>query len=590
MNTRHATSSCSILRPERALHRSHFARSVIVACLAFVALCSPSALGRPANLLQVGPAGPPPNQPPVEKFTVTGTVVDAVTGEPIRKAQVQIFANQRRTTFSDGDGRFQLDGIPAGSYSVVAQKPGYLNQQELLRGGSPPVEVGPKAPSAVVTLTPEAVLTGKVTTTAGVPLEHVTLNLNYIEVREGRRRWDSRGSAITDDEGRFRFANLKPGTYYVNASPHTPPAEGTPFANLPPKTGFRGMYYSGAPDLASASPIQLSAGQQAEANFALSEVPLYSVSGTLSGYAPDQGVSIQVFDQSGTQTDRGVEFSPENGRFDIHALAAGDYAIKASSSQGPNQPLRAELRFHLANDLHKLHLSLEPAPAIPVVVRMEGQSVREPENSSTVRISTGARESGPPISVRLVGASPGTGEAYASFDNPQVPRTLSLRNVEPGRYTAVLDARDSWYVASAEYGQSNLLTDDLVLNAGAPPLPLTIVLRNDSASLAGSVNVPDGFASQVAIVAVPERRAKASPGLTYWFPPREKNGPPPEFRLDSLAPGDYLVFAFDHADGLEYSNRDVLENYISQSAHVTLAPNQPSKVRLDLIRTAEGAN
>ena len=47
------------------------------------------------------------------------------------------------------------------------------------------------------------------------------------------------------------------------------------------------------------------------------------ISGTISGYAPNQGVGIQVFDQSGVQVDRGVQFSSENGRFDIHALAAG---------------------------------------------------------------------------------------------------------------------------------------------------------------------------------------------------------------------------------------------------------------------------
>ena len=55
---------------------------------------------------------------------------------------------------------------------------------------------------------------------------------------------------------------------------------------------------------------------------------------------------MQVFDQSGMQVDQGVQFSPDNGRFDVHALAAGNYVIKAFSSQGPNQPVRAEVHFH----------------------------------------------------------------------------------------------------------------------------------------------------------------------------------------------------------------------------------------------------
>ena len=589
MFTQHANVRSNLAQDGTAFCSYRVLLLAILACLVSLLVCPQGALSQSEEIVGAGTGSPPPTAT-AEKYPLTGTVVDAVSGEPIRKALVEVYTNQRRMTFSDGDGRFQLEGIPAGSYSVVAQKPGYFNQQELLRGGAPPIEVGPKAPPAILKLSPEAVVTGKVTTAAGIPLEHVTLNLEYIEIREGRRRWDFKGSAITDEDGHFRFANLKPGTYYLSASPYTPLAETFLESNQPPKTGFPCMYYAGAADLASAAPIQLSAGQQAEANFALNEVTVYALSGTVSGYAPNQGVGIQVFDQSGMQTDRGAQFSPENGRFDIHALAAGNYVIKAFSSLGPNQPVRAELRFHLANDLHNLHLALEPSPSIPVVVRMERQAVPQQPNSSTFRVSGGARESGPPVAVRLVGAGPVIGEAYASFDNPQSPQTLSLRNVEPGRYTAVLDAREGWYIASADYGQTNLLADDLAITSGSPPLPLTIVLRNDSASLAGVVNVPDGYASQVTIVAVPERGSKASPAVTYWYPPRDKSGPPPEFTLDSLAPGDYLIFAFDHAEGLEYSNRDVLESYASQAVRVTLSPSQRSKVALELIRTSEASN
>ena len=246
----------------------------------------------------------------VEKFTLTGTVVDSVTGEPIRKALVQIYTGQRRMTFSGDDGRFQLEGIPAGSYSVTAQKPGYFSQQELLRGGAPPVEVGPKSSSAIVKLTPESILSGKVTSTDGAPLEHVSLHLNYIEIREGRRRSDFKGIAMTDEDGRYRFANLRPGNYYLSASPYTPLAETMLEPDEPPKTGYAGTYYPGVPDLASASPIQLAAGEKAEANLTLSEVPVYAISGTVSGYAANQGVALQLFDQSGVLVDQGVQFNP----------------------------------------------------------------------------------------------------------------------------------------------------------------------------------------------------------------------------------------------------------------------------------------
>jgi Carboxypeptidase regulatory-like domain len=587
MSIRHTMARSSFVRFARAVPALRPNLPPTLACLAVLLLISSTSFAQSGGIAVPGASSAPL---PAEKFALTGTVVDSATGEPIRRALVQVYGRQRRTTFSDGDGHFELEDIPADTYTVTAQKPGYFNQQELLRGAVPPVEVGPKTASAVVKLVPEAVIAGRVANSAGVPIEHVSVNLEYVEVREGRRHWESKGSAITDEDGRYRFSSLKPGTYYLNASPYTPLAETMLDANTPPKTGFSGVYYAGATDLASASPIQLTAGQQVEANFVLTEAPVYAVSGTVSGYGPNQGVGIQVFDQSGLQTDRGAIFNSENGRFDIHALAAGNYVIKAFSSLGPNQSVRAELQFPLAADLHNLHLLLAPTPSIPVVVRIEGQAVRQQANSNTFRASGGAREPGPPVSIRLGSTAPGVGEVYASSDDPQNPRNLSLHNLEPGRYTAVLDAREGWYVASAEFGQTNLLTDDLLLTSGAPPSPLIIVLRHDSASLAGSVHVPDDFASQVTIVAVPEAASKAAPGITYWYPPRHKNGPPPEFMLDSLAPGSYLIFAFEHAEGLEYSNRDVLESYVSQAAHVTLSPGQRAKVTLELIRIPEAAD
>src|SRR5262249_18312216 len=150
-------------------------------------------------------------------------------------------------------------------------------------------------------------------------------------------------------------------------------------------------------DLASASPIQLSVGEHAEANITLSEVPVYAVSGTVSGYAANQGVGLQVFDPSGAAIDRGIQFSAENGRFDVLALPAGNYVIKAFSSGGPNQQLRAELPFHLAGDLHNLHLTLAPSPTIAVKVQMEANSQRSGRRSQVQRMSF----SGPPVSVRL---------------------------------------------------------------------------------------------------------------------------------------------------------------------------------------------
>src|SRR5215468_3404417 len=87
----------------------------------------------------------PPDPTPTGQFAITGTVIDAVSKEPIRKALVQLNIVPRRTAFTDGSGRFQFEGVLPGSASLTAQKPGYFSQQELSGAGAEPIDVGPNA-------------------------------------------------------------------------------------------------------------------------------------------------------------------------------------------------------------------------------------------------------------------------------------------------------------------------------------------------------------------------------------------------------------------------------------------------------------
>jgi protocatechuate 3,4-dioxygenase beta subunit len=588
----HPLQSCreslGFCHPLRTLVREG---SAFVTCFAASLVVCFWPVAVPAQLSSNGSVYSTSNTPAnatTEKFTVTGTVVDAVSGEPIRKALVQMNIMPRRSTFTDSGGRFQFEGVSAGSVSLTAQKPGYFPEPEASRSGVPQFDIGPNTAPLVVKLNPEAVIYGKVTTSDGTPLEHVTITLTHAEIRDGQRRWDNQGSANTDEDGHFRFANLRPGTYYVGAGPYTPQPENLLQIDEVPTTGYRGVYYPGAPDRASASPIQLSAGQQSAVDFSLSEAPVYRVSGVVTGYSPNQGVGLQVLDQSGVQVPVGVEFSPENGRFDVRGLPAGSYVLKANSQLGPNENVRAEVRFSLSQDLHNLHVGLTPAITIPVVVSTESQ----PSVGRTRRSNSQAFLAGPLVSMRLIASGPPAADAFASVEGQQDQQNLIFRNVDPGRYSARIDPNWPWYVASAQYGQTNLLTDDLVITAGAPAQELHITLRNDSARLTGTVHVPDGMTAPVTVIAVPQGEARTSPRITSFVPPpnrsRAANGD--DFGLGLLAPGEYLVFAFDHIDNVEYLNPEVLQNYNSQAAHITLSANQHAQVALELIRTGEDTN
>ncbi len=62
-------------------------------------------------------------------YRIAGTVVNALSGEPVRGATVSVLAQQDShliaSTQSGSDGQFSVDGLPAAKYQLTASKRGY---------------------------------------------------------------------------------------------------------------------------------------------------------------------------------------------------------------------------------------------------------------------------------------------------------------------------------------------------------------------------------------------------------------------------------------------------------------------------------
>jgi Carboxypeptidase regulatory-like domain len=508
-------------------------------------------------------------------FTLSGSVVNSVTGEDVGHALVRVDGTWQRTVFADGEGHFQIEGLAAGVVNISAQKPGYFSQQELKGRVNTPVTVGSNTDAVVLKLTPQSAISGRVTDATGQPIEHVPVRLTAKPLRDGRKHWESRGQQQTDEDGRYRFANLIPGTYYLAAGPgidDTLLLAGTER----PKTGYASIYYPGVPDLASASPIQLAAGQHAEADFSMSAGPVYRITGSVTGYPPQQAVGFQVFSQSGDDLSLPTNFHGDTGRFDVDGVPPGGYVVKAFSQADPDQALRAEAHVNVSASVENLHLVLGPAISIPVVVRTESRT------SSNQGTSAGGKQGPPPVSVRLIPSDPAVPESYSTVIRGSAgTQSVVLQNVDPGKYSVDLMPEGPWYVQSAQYGQTNLLYDDLTVVTAGQVNPMEIVMRDDGATLTGTVKSSDGTAVQASVVVVPQPASKVAAKVS-------SSSVQDGFTFTGLAPGEYLVYAFDYAEGLEYSNPDVLQPYASQAAHVTLTPNQKTQVALDLIHTGDG--
>ena len=295
-----------------------------------------------------------------QKFTVSGTVVNEGSGEGIPRAMVTLMGTPARYAFSDSNGSFTMEGVPAGHYVIQAQKPGFFGSE---RGGPRSVqsiEAGANSDAVVIKLAAENVIYGRLTESSGQPIESLGVRLIQRVLRNGTWRMESRSSANTDDDGTYRFASLQPGTYYVSAGPDVSHRETLFNDPAVPRTGWPGMYYPQAPDIASAAPITVTSGQKVQADMVMNRAPLYTVSGVVIGSPLDKGVSIQVQNSSGDFVAAGVRVHHATGEFETQ-LPAGSYRLKAYSQVGEHQ-LRSDVRITTwSSDLYRLSFTVPSA-------------------------------------------------------------------------------------------------------------------------------------------------------------------------------------------------------------------------------------
>lgn len=518
------------------------------------------------------------------RYSVRGTVVNSVTGEPVRGALVQFYSDRQRSQLSGADGTFQFDQIPAGMFPIQLRKPGFFSTQELPSGRMQALMLtsGPDQPPAVLKLVPEGVIFGRVTGDAGEPLEYLPVQLLSERIENGRKtRTVWRGNS-TNEEGQFRLAELQPGTYFLFVGPSPQPASFSGSAARPNAQGYPAVFYPGGSDISSAAPIQVTPGKHLELNINLARQPFYRISGTVSGYAQEIGVNLQFFNAAGQSMASGFEFDPRTGVFRSKWVPAGQVTVTASSNDvKTQQTYSASQTVNVASDRLGITLALVPNVTIPVNMRLERTRNDSPRQFFSAVTSSGSPpQDSPPARVVLIPLEAvGFRTQYGSeFLGPEENRSLGIRNVLPGTYRVEIDPNGPYYVESARLGLSDLLAGTLTIAPGSSVESLEILLRDDGASLEGSVSLNrQRVAGSVLVIPV----SRTGPVMLTFC------GPDGRFRVENLAPGSYRVLALDHADNFEYTNPEALRKYSSGEQEVSLGPNQSSKIELQLLRTEE---
>ena len=174
------------------------------------AIACTAALAFGAALLAQTPSGltgripiPPPIPPDAALTTVdssalpsgtsalSGTVTDESSGRPIRRATVLLKGVGNRTTVTDDAGGFVFTSLPAGVFSVGAQKAGYVTgffgTRRSGTGQTIPLPEGQRLDHVDLKLARSAVITGTVTDANGRVMPNTRMSLLQYQTRNGDR-------------------------------------------------------------------------------------------------------------------------------------------------------------------------------------------------------------------------------------------------------------------------------------------------------------------------------------------------------------------------------------------------------------------
>ena len=170
-------------------------------------------------------------------YSLTGIVVNSVTGAPIRSALVQITFSRQLSTLTGSDGKFKFEGLPSGQTAVSVRKPGFFSEEEIhsLTNTQRMFSTGPDSAPAVLKLVPEGVIFGTIRGEEGEPLEGMNVRLTRNSFNSGHKRREAQATVQTDETGAFRFAELIPAIYFLSVSQGGAVRSGSPWANHPTK-------------------------------------------------------------------------------------------------------------------------------------------------------------------------------------------------------------------------------------------------------------------------------------------------------------------------------------------------------------------
>jgi hypothetical protein len=534
-----------------------------------------------AAQLAVFQNSPAPQEPDVPPGSLSGQVVNALTGEPVSGARVTVQCASRNAGYSqpvsDRGGMFSAAGLGPGSCTISATHKDYTGIMGLSQSAvTAEVSSGNETSGVQVKLMPGGAIGGRVVNDDGEPVQGCIVQA-YSQLHLGdSSSLQPQGGVHTDDQGEFRLAGLTADRYLVHAQCQEPlPVErllGPSGSRLQePRESWLPVFYPDSPAASGATVLSVMPGTELQnIEFRLKTTPVVTVRGSLMS-APGQNVNVQLFPDAATGDASQPLFGAydqKDGTFRIDFVSPGSYRLVASSMSGqPDTMALAELRLTTGTaSPEPVLLQLQTAPALKGVVEdpagtnpgagtgADQQAVIRPRirQLGTGRQPQSAEAEPPKGWVQFMPETPNSLGGYRQGDVHQ-DGSFEVKGLGPGRYRVrYQSATTPAFVDSMQYGETRLERDEIEIAAGAPGL-LRIVLGSKGARV--QIHLPEdsspGKTTTWTVILAPAGRG-FSPGAGM---PMLMGASGTDLSYDNLAPGRYFVFAVQQSQNFGFNER-----------------------------------
>ena len=509
---------------------------------------------------------------------VSGTVVDSVTGQPLKAVEVRArnfsggrSSPQSSSATTDAEGHFTIEAMAPGRYFFSASHQGYVGQR-ISGGGSNgrTLNIAPDQHTSdlIIELTPGANISGHIKNSDGKPLPGFSLEVVKFPGGGDKNQFDKNqlhavaSPVFTNAGGDYRVAALPPGRYCLRAI-----AQASSAKELA-KEAYPTTYYPNSTDISTAAVLSIRAGQDLT-GMDLTITPVHPVKITgkivLAGTsAPSSGADVTLIsDDASSQVQATTD---AKGNFELQAVPSRSYILVARvEPQNSKSKMLWGQRPLRVGDTNLRNANCAIGPGVPLNGRLH---VDDKSNVDLTKITVDLQPEGnPSVDALMPEVNSATVKPDGTFSFSSVPEgthLLDFSSLPPGYYIKSNGAPDP-------------LDAGVTISQNQSPPPLDLTLSMNSGQLTGTVSNDEMPASGALVALLPQ----GSHNRRFSFYKRSMTDQSGRFSIKGIVPGDYKVVALVGVERSSAMDPDFLLQFEDRAESVHVQEGSTLTIALD---------